>query len=110
MKIGVPKEIKTDEYRVAITPSGVLELCKDGHDVYVQNHAGEGSGFSDKDYVCAGAKLLLEASEIFSAADMIVKVKEPISSEYVLFKENQILFTYLHLVSDKTTLNPNNHF
>jgi alanine dehydrogenase len=101
MKIGVPKEIKTDEYRVGITPSGVLELCKDGHTVYVQNHAGEGSGFSDKDYVYAGAKLLFEASEIFDIAEMIVKVKEPIPSEYVLFKENQILFTYLHLAADQ---------
>ena len=102
MKIGVPKEIKTDEYRVAVTPSGVSELCKDGHTVYVQNHAGEGSGFSDKDYVYAGAKLLLEASEIFAVAEMIVKVKEPIASEYILFKENQILFTYLHLAADET--------
>lgn len=101
MKIGVPKEIKRDEYRVAITPAGVLELCKEGHDVYVQNHAGEGSGFSDKAYADAGATLLPEASEVFAVADMIVKVKEPIASEYALFKENQILFTYLHLAADE---------
>ncbi len=102
MKIGVPKEIKKDEYRVAITPSGVLELCNDGHDVYVQSHAGEGSGFSDNDYVNAGASILSEAAEVFETADTIVKVKEPISSEYGLFKENQTLFTYLHLAADET--------
>lgn len=101
MIIGVPKEIKTDEYRVAITPDGVLELCKDGHDVYVQNGAGLGSGFSDSDYMDAGAFLRSEASEIFDIADVIVKVKEPIQNEYTLFKPNQILFTYLHLAADE---------
>lgn len=101
MIIGVPKEIKTDEYRVAITPDGVLELCQDGHDIYVQNGAGLGSGFTDNDYLDAGAFLRNEASEIFEIADMIVKVKEPIQSEYTLFKPNQILFTYLHLAADE---------
>lgn len=101
MNIGVPKEIKTDEYRVAITPEGVAELQREGHDVYVQMSAGEGSGFTDKAYADAGAALLLEASEVFDLADMIVKVKEPIPSEYALFKENQILFTYLHLAADE---------
>lgn len=101
MIIGVPKEIKTDEYRVAITPDGVLELCKDGHDVYVEKGAGLGSGFSDSDYTDAGAFLCNEAAEVFDIADMIVKVKEPILKEYTLFKPNQILFTYLHLAADE---------
>lgn len=101
MNIGIPKEIKPSEYRVAVTPAGVLELTKDGHKVYVQSGAGEESGFSDKDYVEAGGYLLVEASEVFEIAEMIVKVKEPIESEYELFKENQTLFTYLHLAADK---------
>lgn len=102
MIIGVPKEIKTDEYRVSITPAGVAELVKDGHIVYVQNSAGEGSGFSDQEYVDLGAILIFEASAVYDVADIIVKVKEPIASEYALFKENQILFTYLHLAADET--------
>jgi alanine dehydrogenase len=101
MNIGVPKEIKSSEFRVSITPAGVRELSKVGHRVYVQNSAGEGSGFSDKEYVEAGAYMLVEAAEIFEIAEMIVKVKEPIESEYELFKENQTLFTYLHLAADK---------
>ncbi|MCJ7765806.1 MAG: alanine dehydrogenase, partial [Thiovulaceae bacterium] len=101
MIIGVPKEIKTDEYRVAITPAGVAELRKAGDVVYVQMHAGEGSGFSDKEYADAGASLLAEAAEVFDIAEMIVKVKEPIASEYELFKPNQTLFTFLHLAADE---------
>jgi len=101
MNIGVPKEIKTDEYRVAITPAGVKELSIAGHSIYVQSSAGEGSGFSDADYQSAGAKILEDVSELFKIADMIVKVKEPIAIEYKLFKPNQTLFTYLHLAADK---------
>ena len=101
MIIGVPKEIKTDEFRVSMTPSGVKELCNDSHSVYVQYGAGEGSGFSDEEYLVSGAKLLKTAEEIFDIADIIVKVKEPIESEYKLFKEGQTLFTYLHLAADK---------
>lgn len=101
MKIGVPKEIKTDEFRVAMTSSGVKELTKDAHEVYVQKSAGEGSGFSDEEYVNAGAILLGSAKEIFDISEMIVKVKEPIAQEYELFKPNQTLFTYLHLAADK---------
>lgn len=101
MIIGVPKEIKTDEYRVSLTPSGVSELVKDGHTVYVQKSAGEGSGFPDEAYVDAGAILLEEAIAVYDSADVIVKVKEPVASEYALFKENQILFTYLHLAADE---------
>ncbi len=102
MLIGVPKEVKTDEYRVSITPSGVTELIKAGHSVYVESGAGEGSGFSDREYVDAGASILLEAQEVFELSEMIVKVKEPIESEYALFKPNQTLFTYLHLAADET--------
>ncbi|WP_345991792.1 alanine dehydrogenase [Sulfurimonas sp. HSL-1716] len=101
MIIGVPKEIKTDEYRVSVTPAGAAELIKEGHTLYVQNGAGEGSGFSDAEYEKAGAVLLSDAAELFRSADMIVKVKEPIPSEYGLFKEKQILFTYLHLAADR---------
>jgi len=101
MNIGVPKEVKTEEYRVSITPAGVKELCKDGHSVYVQISAGEGSGFSDEEYANAGASLLTSAEEVFEVAEMIVKVKEPIASEYELFKQNQTLFTYLHLAADE---------
>lgn len=101
MIVGVPKEIKTDEFRVSMTPSGVQELIGEEHVVYAQKGAGEGSGFSDEEYLKAGAKLLESAKEIFDIADMIVKVKEPIESEYELFRDNQTLFTYLHLAADK---------
>ena len=101
MIIGVPKEVKTDEFRVSMTPSGVKALCNESHSVYVQHGAGEGSGFSDEEYLVSGAKLLKTAEEIFYIADMIVKVKKPIESEYKLFKERQTLFTYLHLAADK---------
>ena len=101
MTIGIPKEIKTEEYRVSITPEGVKELVKAGHSIYVQMRAGEGSGFSDEDYIEAGGTLLSSAKEVYAAAEMIVKVKEPIAVEYELFKENQTLFTYLHLAADE---------
>jgi len=101
MKIGVPKEVKIDEYRVSITPSGVNELVIASHSVYVQKGAGEGSGFSDEEYLTSGAIILDTAKEIFAIAELIVKVKEPIISEYELFKKNQTLFTYLHLAADR---------
>jgi len=100
MKIGVPKEVKTEEYRVAVTPSGVRELVARGHEVYVQRSAGVGSGFEDDAYAAAGATLLDGAAPVFDAAELIVKVKEPIAQEYPLFKEGQTLFTYLHLAAD----------
>lgn len=99
MIIGVPKEIKTNEDRVALTPAGVFELNKRGHKVYVQSHAGEGSGFSDEEYTGAGATILGSIEEIYDIAEMIMKVKEPIQSEYKLVKENQLLFTYFHFAS-----------
>ncbi|MBU1990286.1 alanine dehydrogenase [bacterium] len=101
MIIGVPKEIKKDEFRVSITPSGVMELVKASHKVYVQKDAGLGSGFGDEEYLNAGALLVNTASEVFDVSEMIVKVKEPIEAEYKLFRPNQTLFTYLHLAADK---------
>jgi alanine dehydrogenase len=101
MIIGVPKEIKTDEFRVSITPGGVKELVAEGHMLLVQNGAGEGSGFNDMEYVEAGALLRSSALEVFRESEMIVKVKEPITVEYDMFKEGQILFTYLHLAADE---------
>ncbi len=97
MIIGVPKEIKNQEYRVALVPSGVHALVENGHKVLVQQGAGKGSGISGKEYVKAGAIIKKTAEEVFREADMIVKVKEPLPSEYELLHEGQILFTYLHL-------------
>lgn len=99
MIIGVPKEIKSNENRVALTPAGTLEFCKRGHKVYVQHTAGDGSGFSDNDYVEAGAHILPTIEDVYAAAEMIIKVKEPIESEYKLIKPNQLLFTYFHFAS-----------
>jgi alanine dehydrogenase len=99
MKIGVPKEIKTNENRVALTPGGVIELTKRGHEVKVETNAGIGSGFSDEEYISAGASILQTAKEIFDYAEMIVKVKEPIEPEYALIREGQLVFTYFHFAS-----------
>ncbi len=100
MKIGLPKEIKDNEYRVGLTPAGVQALVGDGHTVYVQKTAGEGSGFKDEQYVKAGGQLLDTADEIWQTGDMIVKVKEPVAPEYPRMRENQLLFTYLHLAPE----------
>lgn len=99
MVIGVPKEIKNNENRVSTTPSGVMELAKHGHEVYVQSTAGEGSGFTDEMYVEAGAKILPTIEEVYNIAEMIIKVKEPIEAEYKLIKKNQLVFTYFHFAS-----------
>ncbi|MEL6945357.1 MAG: alanine dehydrogenase, partial [Bacteroidota bacterium] len=101
MIIGVPKEIKPDENRVGLTPAGAFELSKRGHTVYLQSTAGEGSGFSDEEYVEAGAKLLPTIEAVYEAAEMIIKVKEPIAPEYDLIKEDQLLFTYFHFASSE---------
>lgn len=101
MIIGVPKEIKNNENRVALTPAGVAELRKRGHRVYIQEHAGAGSGFSDEDYAQAGASILPTIEATYQAAEMIIKVKEPIEQEYALIRENQLLFTYFHFASSK---------
>lgn len=99
MIIGVPKEIKNNENRVALTPAGAKELVKRGHTVYVQHTAGEGSGFSDEMYEEAGAKILPTIEATYEIAEMIMKVKEPIEPEYKLIKEGQLLFTYFHFAS-----------
>jgi len=99
MIIGVPKEIKNNENRVALTPAGALELSKHNHTVYVQSTAGVGSGFSDDEYRQAGANILDTIEEVYGIAEMIIKVKEPIQSEYNLITENQLVFTYFHFAS-----------
>ena len=100
MIIGIPKEIKNHEYRVGMIPANVRELLSYGHQVIVETHAGTGIGFSDDDYIAAGASILPSAADIFAQADMIVKVKEPQVIERAMLKEGQILFTYLHLAPD----------
>ncbi|MDH3338627.1 MAG: alanine dehydrogenase [Gammaproteobacteria bacterium] len=100
MKIGVPKEIKTLEFRVGMTPAGVRELVHDGHDIVVETNAGLGIGMFDEDYERAGATVLDSAEEVFAAAEMIVKVKEPQLNECAMLRDDQVLFTYLHLAAD----------
>ena len=99
MIIGVPKEIKNNENRVALTPAGASELVKHGHKVYVQAGAGTGSGFDDTEYVDAGANMLATIEDVYGMAEMIIKVKEPIEREYNLIRANQLLFTYFHFAS-----------
>ena len=101
MIIGVPREIKEQEQRVALLPSGTNELTKRGHSVLVERDAGLGSGYSDQDYVKAGAEIVEQAKDVFARADMIVKVKEPLRAEFPLLRRGQILFTYLHLAASK---------
>jgi alanine dehydrogenase len=101
MKIGIPKEIKNNENRVGMTPAGVSELVKHGHQVFVQHTAGEGSGFSDKQYAEVGAVILPTIEETYATAEMIIKVKEPIEPEYPLVKPGQLIFTYFHFACDK---------
>ena len=101
MIIGVPKEIKNNENRVGMTPSGVQEMTKRGHTVYVQASAGDNSGFSDAAYTAAGAKILPAIEEVYAIAEMIVKVKEPIECEYPLVRKGQLMFTYFHFASSE---------
>ncbi|MBR8665856.1 alanine dehydrogenase [Bacillus paralicheniformis] len=100
MIIGIPKEIKNNENRVAITPAGVVALKKSGHQVLIEQGAGLGSGFEDADYKAAGADILVEAKDVWAKADMVMKVKEPITSEYGYFRKGLVLFTYLHLAAE----------
>jgi len=100
MIIGVPKEIKKEEYRVGVTPSGVDELKRDGHRIFIETGAGEGSGFSDNDYIAAGADIT-SVGRLFEMSELIVKVKEPLTSEFPLFREGQAIFTYLHLAANR---------
>jgi alanine dehydrogenase len=99
MIIGVPKEIKSNENRVALTPAGAMELTKRGHTVYIQKDAGDDSGFEDYEYESAGAKILPTAQAIFSKSEMILKVKEPVEAEYELIKPHHLVFTYFHFAS-----------
>src|SRR5215213_2864110 len=101
MIVGVPKEVKDRENRVSTTPAGVDQLSAHGHDVIVERAAGAGSGFSDAEYIAAGAELVDTHAEVFARAEMIVKVKEPVASEYDLLRPGQLLFTYLHLAADE---------
>jgi alanine dehydrogenase len=99
--VGIPREVKNHEYRVAITPAGVHELARAGHDVLVEKSAGVGSSITDEDYLAAGAKIAGSADEVWGSAELVLKVKEPIASEYSRMREGQTLFTYLHLAADK---------
>jgi len=99
MLIGIPKEIKESEHRVGMTPSGVQSLIENGHTVYVQNNAGNGSGYSDQDYLAVGAQILKNIEEIYDISEMIIKVKEPLKKEYSLIKEGQIIYTFFHFAS-----------
>lgn len=101
MIIGIPKEIKNNENRVALTPAGAKELVKRGHTVYVQHTAGENSGFPDSAYETVGAKILPSINDVYQTAEMIVKVKEPIAVEYPLVRKGQLVFTYFHFASDE---------
>lgn len=104
MKIGIPKEIKNNENRVACTPAGVFTLTKAGHEVYVETMAGAGSGFSDQEYKDAGA-IITDVKTVFAKADMIVKVKEYLESEYAYLREDQLVFTYLHIANNEPFAN-----
>jgi alanine dehydrogenase len=101
MKVGVPKEVKNNEFRVAITPAGVHELVRSGHDVFIQQDAGTGSSIPDSDFVAAGAQILPTADDVWQTGDLILKVKEPVAEEYHRMRKDQVLFTYLHLAASR---------
>ena len=101
MKVGVPKEVKNHEYRVAITPAGAHELVRNGHKVYIQQGAGDGSAIPDTDFVAAGAEILPSADDVWQTGDLILKVKEPVAEEYHRMRKDQVLFTYLHLAASR---------
>jgi alanine dehydrogenase len=101
MRVGVPTEIKNNEYRVAITPAGVAELTRRGHDVVIQSGAGDGSAIDDRDFKAAGAEIVAGAEQVWAEADLLLKVKEPIEPEYALMRKGQTLFTYLHLAASR---------
>jgi alanine dehydrogenase len=101
VKVGIPREVKNHEYRVAITPAGVHELVRHGHDVFVETDAGLGSSITDDEYTGAGAKILANADDVWETGDLVLKVKEPIAEEYHRMREGQTLFTYLHLAASK---------
>ncbi|MEU4643682.1 alanine dehydrogenase [Micromonospora sp. NPDC023814] len=101
MKVGIPREVKNHEYRVAITPAGINEFVRSGHQVFVEAGAGVGSSISDDDFAAAGAKILATADEVWDTAELVLKVKEPVAEEYHRMREGQVLFTYLHLAASK---------
>jgi alanine dehydrogenase len=101
VKVGIPREVKNHEYRVAITPAGVHEFTRNGHDVFIEAGAGLGSSITDAEYAEAGAKILATADEVWATAELVLKVKEPIAQEYHRMREGQVLFTYLHLAASK---------
>jgi alanine dehydrogenase len=104
MKIGCPREIKNHEYRVGLTPNAVLSYVQAGHEVYIEKGAGLGSAITDEEYAAAGAKILNSAAEVWNTAEMLVKVKEPLESEYTLMKENQLVYTYFHFAANEPLL------
>ncbi|HVE27848.1 MAG TPA: alanine dehydrogenase, partial [Sporichthya sp.] len=99
MRIGVPREVKEHEYRVAITPAGVHEFVRHGHEVFVEHDAGAGSSIADADYVAAGGTVLPTADDVWATGELILKVKEPVAAEYGRLRADQVLFTYLHLAA-----------
>jgi alanine dehydrogenase len=101
MKVGIPKEVKNHEYRVAITPAGVHELARAGHEVFIQQDAGTGSAIPDDDFVAAGATILPAADEVWAVSELVLKVKEPVAEEYHRMHKGQVLFTYLHLAASR---------
>ncbi|KAB1941764.1 alanine dehydrogenase [Micromonospora sp. ALFpr18c] len=101
MKVGIPREVKNHEYRVAITPAGVNEFTRSGHQVFVESGAGVGSSITDEEFAAAGATILATADEVWETAELVLKVKEPIAEEYHRMREGQVLFTYLHLAASK---------
>ena len=101
MKVGIPKELKNHEYRVAMTPAGVHELARSGHEVLVERDAGAGSLIPDEDFAAAGATILPDADAVWQAGELILKVKEPVPEEYHRMRKGQVLFTYLHLAASR---------
>jgi alanine dehydrogenase len=101
VKVAVPREVKNNEFRVAMTPSGVHELVRNGHEVYIETDAGVGSSITNEDYLAVGAKIVSTAADAWAIGDLILKVKEPIAPEYDRMREGQVLFTYLHLAADR---------
>ena len=101
MKVGIPREVKNHEYRVAITPAGVHELSRNGHEVFIETDAGVGSSITNDEFVAAGAQILPTADDVWETGDLILKVKEPIAEEYHRMRKEQVLFTYLHLAASR---------
>ncbi|MDT0323896.1 alanine dehydrogenase, partial [Streptomyces sp. DSM 44918] len=101
VKVGIPREVKNNEFRVAITPAGVHELVRHGHEVVIEHDAGVGSSIPDEEYVAAGGQILATADEVWAAADLLLKVKEPVAEEYHRLRKDQTLFTYLHLAASR---------